>query len=117
MSAGRYVVIPEHVYRAGLDELSSTWHHAGYVADRELGFPETSELDLELLVLNTRSVPALADALVWRANWMTRAVNLLGALRNAVEAEWPEHLDELEELLADEYDDGELDDDDEEARG
>jgi hypothetical protein len=58
-----------------------------------------------------RRCDAFATDVVWRANWMTRAVNLLGALRDLVHAEFPEHLDELEQLLQDEFDDGDGDDD------
>ena len=54
---------------------------------------------------------AFAVDVVWRANWMTRAVNLLGAIRDVVDSEWPEHLTELEQLLQDEFDDGGNNDD------
>jgi hypothetical protein len=51
------------------------------------------------------------EATVWRSNWMTRAVTLLGDLRDLVHDEFPEHLEELDALLADEFEDGEDDDD------
>ena len=51
---------------------------------------------------------AFAVDVVWRANWMTRAVNLLGEIRNELEHELTEsgHLNELEQLLTDEFEDG-----------
>lgn len=51
---------------------------------------------------------ALAIDVAWRAAWMTRVVNLLGALRDDLEHELTEsgHLAELEQLLADEFEDG-----------
>lgn len=53
---------------------------------------------------------AFAVDVVWRANWMTRAVNLVGDIRDVVQDEWPEHLAELEQLLTDEFEDGDGDD-------
>lgn len=55
---------------------------------------------------------AWAADVVWRANWMTKAVNLLGEIREALEHELGEsgHLAELEDLLHEEFDDGEADD-------
>lgn len=54
---------------------------------------------------------ALAIDVAWRADWMTRAVNLLEAVRDSevLEYGW-ERMDDLEQLLADEFGDG-VDDD------
>ena len=54
---------------------------------------------------------AWGESTVWRSNWMTRAVNLLGGLRDLVPDEFPEQLAELEALLADEFEDSGSDDD------
>ncbi len=61
----------------------------------------------ELAVMNMRHFTALMDSVQWLYNWQLRAVNLLGLVRDAevLEYGW-EHMDELEQLLADEFEDG-----------
>lgn len=51
---------------------------------------------------------ALAIDAAWRADWMTRAVNLLTALRDDLEHELTvtNHLEAVDQLLADEFEDG-----------
>lgn len=66
----------------------------------------------ETAYLRRREKQWAADV-VWRANWMTRAINLLGEIREDLEHELTEagHLAALEDLLHEEFDDGEDDGD------
>lgn len=60
----------------------------------------------ELARLRRREQQWAADV-VWRANWMTRAINVLGEIREQLEHELTEtgHLATIEQLLADELED------------
>lgn len=53
-----------------------------------------------------------AASVTWYSEWTSRAVGLLGELRDDLEHELTEsgHMEALEQLLADEFDDGEDDD-------
>ena len=61
----------------------------------------------ELAVMRVAHFSALMDSVQWLYNWQRRAVNLLGVVRDSevLEYGW-EHLAELEQLLADEFEDG-----------
>lgn len=78
---------------------------------REHGIPMTGSVvdegAAELARLRRREQQWAADV-VWRANWMTRAVNVLGEIREQLEHELTEtgHLATIEQLLADEFEDG-----------
>ena len=73
---------------------------------------ENEAMRHEIERLRRRDLQWAADV-VWRSEWMTRAVNLLGEIREALEYELGEsgHLAELEDLLHDEFEDGDSDDD------
>lgn len=84
--------------------------HPHLLADAELVGRAANEIERlrdDAARLLTRC-DAFAVDVVWRANWMTRAVNLLGEIRNDLEHELTEsgHLIELEQLLTDEFEDG-----------
>jgi hypothetical protein len=54
---------------------------------------------------------AWAASVRWHGEWVTRAVNLLGSLRDDLEHELTEsgHMEAVEQLLADEFEDGDAD--------
>lgn len=78
-----------------------------YVPDLDWLNQQNDDLHDDVAKLLTRC-EALAIDVAWRAAWMTRVVNLLGALRDDLGHELTEsgHLAELEQLLADEFEDG-----------
>lgn len=79
----------------------------GWKTDAMAVLGEWDRLANEVMERLTRC-EALAIDVAWRAAWMTRVVNLLGALRDDLGHELTEsgHLAELEQLLADEFEDG-----------
>jgi hypothetical protein len=65
----------------------------------------------ELAVMSLGHLTALLDAAQWVYDWQRRAVNLLTALRDDLEHELTvtNHLEAVEQLLVDEFEDGDDD--------
>ena len=86
----RAVVIPADTYAGALRELAGTFHHGGYIADRELGSPET---------VNVIDAAHLAHQREWSTTTFGPGARTLGVL---------DHIrKELAEIEADPSDVGE----------